>query len=69
MATCLSICFNHAMAVDRNMQLYQNVDVIQERLNVSETTEVDKDVKCSAKCAVLDIYCNGYRSTNIQTEV
>ncbi len=57
----MSIYLDLAVGVDRNLQLYQNVDVIQERLLISQTFDVDKAVKCSAKCAVMDIYCHGYR--------
>ncbi len=58
----LSFYFELSMSVDRNLQLYQNVNVVEERLSISQIIRMDKAIKCSAKCAVMDRKCEGNRS-------
>ncbi len=51
-----------AEAVARKLHLYQNVDVIEQRLNVSWTFQTDLAAVCTAKCAIMENLCGGYRS-------
>ncbi len=58
----LSFYFELSVSVDRNLQLYQNVNVVEGRLSISQTIKLDKAVKCAAKCAAMERKCEGYRS-------
>ncbi len=50
-----------ALAFDRELYRYQNIEVIEDRLFTNHTVILDKEVKCAAKCAVMEKGCDGYR--------
>ncbi len=63
--TLLSFWAAMALAFDRELYRYQNIEVIEERLFTNHTVFLDKEVKCAAKCAVMEKGCDGYRLASI----